>query len=69
MSYNKAKLDPLKMSIAEWENQPDNKERCSRQWYAARGKECCTCNECVQERTITVRQIESLGELEDFLRS
>jgi hypothetical protein len=69
MSYKSANLDPLKVSICEWENQPDNKERCSRQWYAARGKECCTCNECVQERTITVRQITSLGELEDFLRS
>jgi hypothetical protein len=62
MSYKSANLDPLKVSICEWENQPDNKERCSRQWYAARGKECCTCNECVQERTITVRQITSLGE-------
>ena len=69
MSYKNANLDPLKMTIVEWENQPDNKERCSRQWYTARGRDICTCNECVQERTITVRQITSLGELEDFLRS
>jgi hypothetical protein len=69
MSYKNASLAPLKMTIVEWENKPDNTERCSRQWYAARGIDCCTCNECVQERTITVRQITSLGELEDFLRS
>jgi hypothetical protein len=49
-------LNPLEVTLSQWEDQPDNRECCSKEWYEVRGEgDICTCNSCVSARSICLK--------------